>query len=93
VSLTPGVEPTHPLIQLALEVKRPGLEADQSLPSSVEVKNKGSYNSTPTYAYTAFTGTISLLQTEFLFYDNYLANTSMYEKERCLEGTVRLVQS
>jgi hypothetical protein len=44
--------PTQPPIQwvpwtLSLGVKRPGLEADHSLPSSAEVKNDWSYTSTP----------------------------------------------
>jgi hypothetical protein len=44
--------PTHPPIQwvpgaLSLGVKRPGREADHLPPSSVEVKNAWSYNSTP----------------------------------------------
>jgi hypothetical protein len=34
----------------SLEVKRPGLEADHSLPSSAEVKNAWSYNTTRQYA-------------------------------------------
>jgi hypothetical protein len=34
-------------IALSLEVKRPGREADHSLPSSAEVKNAWSYTSTP----------------------------------------------
>jgi hypothetical protein len=44
--------PTEPPIQwvpgpLSLEVKRPGREADNSPPSSAEVKNAWSYTSTP----------------------------------------------
>jgi hypothetical protein len=44
--------PTHPPIQwvpgaLSLEVERLGREADQSFPSSAEVKNACSYTSTP----------------------------------------------
>jgi hypothetical protein len=47
-----GLGPTQPPIQwipgaLSLEVKRPGREADHSLPSSAEVKNAWSYTSTP----------------------------------------------
>jgi hypothetical protein len=38
---------------LFLEVKRPGLEADHSHPSSAEVKNAWSYNSTPQYTFMA----------------------------------------
>jgi hypothetical protein len=34
-----------------LGVERLGLEADHSLPSSVEVKNAWSYTSTPPYAF------------------------------------------
>jgi hypothetical protein len=55
----PALEPTQPPIQwvpgaLSLEVKRPGLEADHSPPSSVEVKNASSYTSTPQYAFMAW---------------------------------------
>jgi hypothetical protein len=44
--------PTQPPIQwvpeaLSLGVKRPGIEADHSPPSSAEVKNEWSYTSTP----------------------------------------------
>jgi hypothetical protein len=47
-----ALEPTHPPIQwvrgaISLGVKRPGREADQSPPSSAEVKNAWSYTSTP----------------------------------------------
>jgi len=47
----PALEPTQPPTQwvpgaLSLGVKRPGREADQSPPSSVEVKNAWSYTST-----------------------------------------------
>jgi hypothetical protein len=34
-------------------VKRPGLEADHSSPSSAEVKNEWSYTSTPPYVFIA----------------------------------------
>jgi len=37
----------------------PGQEADHSPPSSAQVNNDCSYNSTPPYAFTACTGTIS----------------------------------
>jgi hypothetical protein len=47
----PGLGPIQPPIQwvpgaLSLGIKRPGHEADHSLPSSVEVKNTWSYTST-----------------------------------------------
>jgi hypothetical protein len=47
-----ALEPTQPPIQwvpgaLTLGIKRPGLEADHSPPSSAEVKNAWSYTSTP----------------------------------------------
>jgi hypothetical protein len=47
-----GSAPPHPPIQrvlgaLSLGVKRPGTEADHSLPSSAQVKNAWSYTSTP----------------------------------------------
>jgi hypothetical protein len=53
-----ALEPTQPLIQwvpgsLSLGVKRPGREADHSLPSSAEVKNAWSYTSTPQYVFMA----------------------------------------
>jgi hypothetical protein len=50
--------PTQPPIQwvprpLSLGVKRPGREADRSLPSTVEVKNAWRYTSSPQYAFMA----------------------------------------
>jgi hypothetical protein len=47
----PALKPTQPPIQwvpaaLSLEAKRPGREADHSLPSSAELKNSWSYTST-----------------------------------------------
>jgi hypothetical protein len=50
--------PTQPPIQwvsgvLSLGVKRPGREADHSLPSSAEVRNAWSYTYTPQYAFMA----------------------------------------
>jgi hypothetical protein len=39
---------------LSLGVKRPGREADNSPPSSVEVKNAWSYTSTPQYVFMAW---------------------------------------
>jgi hypothetical protein len=39
---------------LSLGLKRPGREADHSLPSSAEVKNSWSYASTPQYAFMAW---------------------------------------
>jgi hypothetical protein len=51
--------PTRPPIQwvpgtLALGVKRPGREADDSPPSSAEVKNAWSYTFTPQYVFMAW---------------------------------------
>jgi hypothetical protein len=51
-SSRPVLGPTQPPIQwvpgaLSLGVKRPGREADNSLPSSAEVKNMWSYASIP----------------------------------------------
>jgi hypothetical protein len=43
----PALGPTQPPIQWVPGVKRPGLEADQSHPSSAEVQNAWSYTSTP----------------------------------------------
>jgi hypothetical protein len=50
------LKPTQPPIQwvpgsLSLTVKRPGREADHSLPSSAEVKNARNYTSTPLYVF------------------------------------------
>jgi hypothetical protein len=39
---------------LSLGIKRPGREADHSPPSSAEVKNAWSYNSTPKYVFMAW---------------------------------------
>jgi hypothetical protein len=39
---------------LSLGVKRPEREADHSPPSSAEVKNAGSYTSTPQYVFMAW---------------------------------------
>jgi hypothetical protein len=52
ISFLAALGPTQPPIQwvpgaLSLGVKRPGREADHSLPSSAEVKNVWSYTSTP----------------------------------------------
>jgi hypothetical protein len=38
------------------DVKRPGRKADGSFPSSVEVKNKRSYTTTPWYIFMGYTG-------------------------------------
>jgi hypothetical protein len=51
--------PTQPPIQwvpgaLSLGVKRPGLEADHSSPSSADVKNAWSYTFTPQYVFMAW---------------------------------------
>jgi hypothetical protein len=50
----PALRPTSPLSSLVPEtfsprVKRQGLEADYSPPSSVEIENTWRYTSTPTY--------------------------------------------
>jgi hypothetical protein len=55
----PAVEPTQPPIQripgaLSLGVKRLWLGADNLPPPSAEVKNAGSYTSTPQYAFMAW---------------------------------------
>jgi hypothetical protein len=52
----PALGPTQPPIQcvpgaVSLRVKRPGREADHSLPSSAEVKNAWSYTSTLQYSF------------------------------------------
>jgi hypothetical protein len=54
----PALGPTQPPIQwvpwtLCLGVKQPGHEADQSPPSSAEVKGTWSYTSTPPYVFMA----------------------------------------
>jgi hypothetical protein len=55
----PALGPTQPPIQwvsgaVSLGVKRPGCEADHSLPSNAEFKNAWSYTSTPQYAFMAW---------------------------------------
>jgi hypothetical protein len=55
----PALGPTQPPIQwvpgaLSLGVKRPGREADHSLPSSAEIKDAWSYTSTPQYVFLAW---------------------------------------
>jgi hypothetical protein len=45
---------TRVSFSLSLEIKRPGREADNSHPSSAEVKNAWSYAYTPQYAFTAW---------------------------------------
>jgi hypothetical protein len=57
-SHSPVPGPTLPPIQrvpgaLSPRVKRPGLEADHSPPTSVEVKNTWLYTSTPPYVFMA----------------------------------------
>jgi hypothetical protein len=42
------------LVAISSEVERPGREADQSPPSGGEVKNGGSYTSTPSYVFMAY---------------------------------------
>jgi len=54
----PNLGPTRPTIQwvpgvLFPGVKRPGREADFSPQSSAEIKNAGSYTSTPQYVFMA----------------------------------------
>jgi hypothetical protein len=54
----PALGPTQPPIQwvsgdLSLGIKRPGREADYSLPSRAEVKNSWRYISAPQYAFMA----------------------------------------
>jgi hypothetical protein len=58
-SSRPGLGPTQPPIHrvretLSPKVKRPGLEADDSLPTSDEVKKMWIYASTPPNAYIAY---------------------------------------
>jgi hypothetical protein len=55
----PALGVTQPPIEwipgiLPPAVKRPGLEADNSPPSSVEIKNTWSYTSTPPYVFMAW---------------------------------------
>jgi hypothetical protein len=55
----PALGPTQPPIQripgaFSPEVNRLGREADRSPPSSTEVKNAWSYNSTPIYIFMAW---------------------------------------
>jgi hypothetical protein len=60
----PALGPTKPPIQwipgaLSVGVKRPGREADHSLPSSAEFKNAWIYTSAPQYAFMAGSGRIA----------------------------------
>jgi hypothetical protein len=53
---SPALEPTQAPVQslseaLSPSLKRPGREADHSLPSSADIKNTWSYTSTPSYAF------------------------------------------
>jgi hypothetical protein len=50
-SSRPALGPTQRPIQWVLRVKRPGLEADHSLPTSSEVKIMWIYTSTPPYVF------------------------------------------
>jgi hypothetical protein len=55
----PALGPTQSPIQwvpgaVSVGVKRPGREADDSLPSSAEVKNAWSYTFTPQYVFMAW---------------------------------------
>jgi hypothetical protein len=57
-SSRPVLGPTKPPIQwvpgaLSLALKRPGREADHSLPTNAEVKKTWIYTSTPSYAFMA----------------------------------------
>ena len=60
---------------LSQGVKRQGREADQSHPSSAEVKNKWRYNSTPKYAFMAWTGT--LYRPSIFFFFSIIGYTSV----------------
>lgn len=51
-----ALKPTHHPIQLIPEVKRPGCKADQSPPSSAEIKNEWSYVHTSPHAFKECTG-------------------------------------
>jgi hypothetical protein len=55
----PALGPTQPPVQSEIEafsqrVKRPGHEADHSLPYSAEVNKRGSYTSTTPYVFMAY---------------------------------------
>jgi len=52
-----GSGPPNLLFIVCRGVKRPGLEAVDSLPTSVEVKNEWSYTFTPSFAFMTFAGT------------------------------------
>jgi hypothetical protein len=88
--------PTQPPIQwvpgaLFLGVKRPGREADHSLPSSAEVKNAWNYTSIPQYVFMArglmkqrdnFTLTFTLIDRLFLTYcefQHFLSERQAFE--------------
>jgi len=49
----PALGPTQPAVRLVFGVKLPDLEAEQSLPSNVEVKNGVACTSTPTHVFVA----------------------------------------
>jgi hypothetical protein len=61
-------------LALSLEVKRPGREADHSLPSSAEVKNAWSYTSTPQYFFMAWC--LVKHRDNFTFHQNTEVNSS-----------------
>jgi hypothetical protein len=69
-----AVGPTHTLIQYIMRVLRPGPEVNDSFPPNVEIKNEWIYNSTPPYAFMAWTGTI-FFSPFTCFWDFYTAST------------------
>jgi hypothetical protein len=75
---------------LSLEVKRPGREADHSLPSSAEVKkNAWNYTSTPPISLHIVVLGLKKHREKFTFYDMYSSPNALYvhktEKGESLE--------
>jgi hypothetical protein len=66
-----------------LGVKRPGREADQSPPSSAEVKNARGYTSTPQHVFMAWC--LVKHRDNFTFYPNF-ANGPRKKKSRSAAG-------
>jgi hypothetical protein len=62
-SLGPNQPPAQWVLEILPRGRAAGLEVEDSPPSSVDVKNKWSYTSTPLYAFMAWEGTL-------FFYNN-----------------------
>jgi hypothetical protein len=62
-------------------LKRPGHEADTSLPSNAKVKNKYSYTSMPLYTFMAWTGTAYPFSTNINYVSKIMEDEKV-EKDR-----------